>query len=119
MNFETHPSGHMAESSPFDRDLSDLINHHSLENQSDTPDFILSLFLKDCLEAFERATVKRHLWHEENHTRERLAFLAGFEGGADIGRMTGYNGHNEAEREEAWEQYSDQPEPSLDSQDKK
>lgn len=35
--------------------LSALLNAHSVENASDTPDFILSRFMLDCLEAFERA----------------------------------------------------------------
>ena len=39
----------------FEKDLSDLINAHSLENASDTPDFILAEYLVACLEAFNHS----------------------------------------------------------------
>lgn len=44
--------------SEFRRELKDLINKHSIENGSDTPDFILAEYLSDCLGAFERAVSK-------------------------------------------------------------
>lgn len=43
------------ESSPFVADLSKLINHYSVEGSSDTPDFILSVFLGRCLDALTEA----------------------------------------------------------------
>ena len=41
--------------------LGALINKHSLENGSNTPDFVLALYLTDCLEAFDRAIEHREL----------------------------------------------------------
>ena len=51
------------EYSPLERELSDLLNYHSAENGSDTPDFILATYMLDCLAAFERATKARTTWH--------------------------------------------------------
>jgi len=47
----------------FERELQDLLNRHSKENDSDTPDFVLAAYLQDCLNAFERATRHRERWH--------------------------------------------------------
>ncbi len=42
------------------------INCASMENASDTPDFILAEYLTDCLEAFDKATKARDKWHGHN-----------------------------------------------------
>ena len=47
----------------FQADLESLINHHSMENGSDTPDFILAEYLKQCLLAFECAIQGRKGWY--------------------------------------------------------
>lgn len=44
--------------------LEDLINRESMENGSDTPDFILAEYLKDCLVAFDKATTRRTDWYK-------------------------------------------------------
>jgi len=46
----------------FEKRLSSLINMHSKENDSNTPDFILAKFISDCLENFNKATVARDNW---------------------------------------------------------
>ena len=38
------------------RDLTNLVNKHSLENCSDTPDFIVAEYLLNCFFAFNNAT---------------------------------------------------------------
>jgi hypothetical protein len=43
-------------------ELRELINRHSRENVSDTPDYILAEFLEICLIAFEKATEQRDAW---------------------------------------------------------
>ncbi len=48
--------------SEFRKELEVLINKHSKENGSDTPDFILAAFLSECLSAFERAVYERSRW---------------------------------------------------------
>jgi len=45
------------------RDLAHVINCHSLENGSNTPDFILAEYLYDCLMAFNQTSRKREKWY--------------------------------------------------------
>lgn len=47
----------------FRKKLEVLINHHSCENGSNTPDFILAKYLTDCLHAFDKATEVRERWY--------------------------------------------------------
>jgi hypothetical protein len=47
----------------FKQELEELINKHSVENVSDTPDFVLASFLTACLDAFNGVTVERDRWH--------------------------------------------------------
>lgn len=47
----------------FEKELEHLINRHSMENDSNTPDFLLSSYLKDCLDAYNRATKARDIWY--------------------------------------------------------
>jgi len=48
---------------PFEKELEALINKHSLENESNTPDWILAQYLISCLAAFTRATQQRENWY--------------------------------------------------------
>lgn len=48
--------------SDFKKELTNLINRYSKENDSDTPDYILADYLKHCLEAFDKATNTRDRW---------------------------------------------------------
>ena len=43
--------------------LENLINSCSLENRSNTPDFILAEYLTDCLRAFDKALQAREQWY--------------------------------------------------------
>jgi hypothetical protein len=45
------------------KELSALLNMHSQENNSDTPDFILATYLLDCLNSFEKAVIIRERWY--------------------------------------------------------
>lgn len=45
--------------SEFERQLENLINMHSLENLSNTSDFVLARFLRQCLEAYNEAVNAR------------------------------------------------------------
>lgn len=47
----------------FQKDLEALINKHSVENQSSTPDFILAEYLTGCLEVFNKTVIKRSAWY--------------------------------------------------------
>lgn len=48
----------------FRKKLEILINSLSLENYSDTPDFILANYLLTCFENFNIATKARNRWYE-------------------------------------------------------
>ena len=47
----------------FISELRDLINKHSMENGSNTPDFILAHYLTDCLRAWNNAANWRTKWY--------------------------------------------------------
>lgn len=49
-------------SEQFYKDLIVLINKYSMENQSDTPDYILADYVMNSLMAFTAATLKRDNW---------------------------------------------------------
>ena len=55
----------MNERDRFRSDLISLINSHSLENRTDTPDFILADFLMGCLESYESAIENCYDWHNK------------------------------------------------------
>lgn len=44
------------------RRFADIINEFSLENDSDTPDFIIGEYLVDCLITMNIFTKGRHIW---------------------------------------------------------
>lgn len=50
----------------FERELQDLINRHSVENGSDTPDFILAQYMLTCLTAYQNAVNSRDKWFGVN-----------------------------------------------------
>lgn len=50
----------------FEKELESLINRYSLENRSDTPDFILAEYLVNCLNAFDIASRSREAWYGVN-----------------------------------------------------
>lgn len=54
--FTLYPKG------SFPAELQDLINRHSIEGGSNTPDFILAEYLKMCLEAFDSCVRRREEW---------------------------------------------------------
>lgn len=49
--------------SAFELALEGLINRHSVENESDTPDFILAGYLRGCLDAYNTTVRARDKWY--------------------------------------------------------
>lgn len=47
----------------FREDIDHLVNQYSLENGSNTPDFVLSEYIQDCLTAFDNAVQLRERWY--------------------------------------------------------
>lgn len=52
-----------ARDSSFERSLESIINQHSRENGSNTPDFILAQFLMGCVRAWDAAVMRRSQWY--------------------------------------------------------
>jgi hypothetical protein len=50
------------------KELTRLLNRHSAENKSYTPDYILAVYLLDCLQAFENAVIRREDWYGRSKT---------------------------------------------------
>ena len=57
----------------FRNDIQDVINRHSRENKSGTPDFILAEYLTQCLEAFDNAHTARKQWHQSRDTLDKTS----------------------------------------------
>ena len=57
----------------FRMELENLINNHSLEKNSDTPDFILAEYLTDCLETFDKIIKKREKWYNRESKLSSLS----------------------------------------------
>ncbi len=49
--------------SKFEEDITSLINKHSAENSSNTPDFILARYLTGCLAVFATTVQRRDNWY--------------------------------------------------------
>ena len=50
----------------FEKELESLINKHSKENASDTPDWVLAQYLAGCLAVFNLATQQREAFYGRN-----------------------------------------------------
>ena len=50
------------ESATFESELIELINRYNIEDESNTPDFILANYLLSCLNAFRVAVCGRDGW---------------------------------------------------------
>ena len=55
------------EEETFAQALESLLNKHSMENESNTPDFILAGYLLSCLSAFNAGVVRRESWYGHQH----------------------------------------------------
>lgn len=60
----------------FERELEKLINRCSIENESNTPDYILAGYIGDCLTAFNRAVKERARWCDRNAERIKAVLEA-------------------------------------------
>ena len=63
------------EPSKFEIELTSLINKHSLENGSNTPDFILAHFLLNCLVAGNYLVDRREQWYGREHKKPELFYI--------------------------------------------
>jgi len=61
--------------SQFQKDLAELINRYSKENDSDTPDFILARYLNAVLENFNAAVMDREQWYGRHRHVEDMGLV--------------------------------------------
>jgi len=47
----------------FVEEIERVVNSFSIENESNTPDFILAEYIRDCLSAFARSVTRREEWY--------------------------------------------------------
>lgn len=59
----TEPTTITAEQPDFQTELQAVLNRHSQEGHSNTPDFLLAQFITQCVEAFNTATKARDAWY--------------------------------------------------------
>lgn len=59
----------------FAEELTVLLNKHSQENPSNTPDFILADFLAGCLQAWNKSVSIREQWYGRDATPGTLGGL--------------------------------------------
>ena len=84
-------STEQAEEFPFllRREICEVINRHSAENDSNTPDFVLAQYLVDCFDAFNRGVNARTRFYTgaapEGRAREDGGGAIGCEGPDDPG----------------------------------
>jgi hypothetical protein len=67
----------MSDIQAFKKDLEGLINHHSLENLSNTPDFILADYIVNCLLAYNIAVNCRDKWSSKIFSENIQKMLEG------------------------------------------
>ena len=58
--------------SKFQKELESLINRYSMENHSDTPDFILAQFLTEQLKVFDQIVARRDKWYGHPTLQDKL-----------------------------------------------
>ncbi len=47
----------------FEKELAKLLNYHSAEDESNTPDFVLASYLTSCLKSFDGVMNARTNWY--------------------------------------------------------
>lgn len=63
----------------FRPELISLINRHSKDGASETPDFILADYMADCLDAYDKAVTRRSEWYNPKAKESHVAALTGAE----------------------------------------
>ena len=59
------PDGTPDTTQSFHAELTTLLNKHNMENNSNTPDFLLASYLCSCLAIWDEHTVRRLKWYEQ------------------------------------------------------
>ena len=59
-----------------EKEFAEVINRNSIENWSNTPDFILAKYLVDCLKAFSDTSNDREKWYRIFNKQVRSKLIA-------------------------------------------
>lgn len=78
----------------FTTDLAAIINQHSMENGSDTPDFLLARFLSGCLGTWNKVVKSRENWYQHKPAEAEDSLLEAFK--KDIDHSQKIRCHQEA-----------------------
>lgn len=62
----------MSNITEFEQELTTLINRYSLENGSNTPDYILAAYLRRCMYNYNTTVNERDTWHGKHHAITKL-----------------------------------------------
>ena len=62
--------------SDLQKEITAVLNRHSAENESDTPDFILAQYLMACLSAHSAATKERDRWYGHMSLSQKIGETA-------------------------------------------
>jgi hypothetical protein len=54
--------------------LTNLLNRYSSECTSDTPDYILAMYILDSLTAFERGVIRRDYWYGRTKIENEIEY---------------------------------------------
>lgn len=66
----------------FEKELAEVINRYSIENESNTPDFVLAKYLRGCLNVFASTIAERRNWYANpNVTPDLPTGISGQQGG--------------------------------------
>ncbi len=72
MNDSPEPYVGKKKEESFIEELTSLINRHSMEGASNTPDYILAQYMNSCLLAFDTAVQQRETWHGRDPRPSRM-----------------------------------------------
>ena len=51
----------------FTKDLSKLLNNYNMDTATDTPDYVLSIYLVSCLKTYHVINYNNRVWHGEEN----------------------------------------------------
>jgi hypothetical protein len=60
-----------------EQEIANVLNRECLENESDTPDFLLAQYLIGCLEVWNKTVIARDKWYGWNGLSRRSSQIGG------------------------------------------
>jgi len=63
----------------FEKELASLLNKYSMENETNTPDFILAKYLIKCLDAWTWSCNRRTCWYKPEERKNDEEPISGYD----------------------------------------